>query len=181
LATIELRRGNAADLPAIARILVDTWRTTFHGRLPAAFLDSLDYRQQEERHRQTMARQDCSYFVAATPSGRLLAFASGGPDRRADARCAAELYAIYVRVESQRKGLGRRLADAVANDQASHGRRSLRVEVLALNPFGRFYQRLGGHAEAADPVELGGKLLEQAAFVWNDIASLRTESWHDTS
>jgi hypothetical protein len=48
---VGIRGATAADVPAVAGVLVDTWRTTFRGLLPDAFLDTMSYAHQEERHR----------------------------------------------------------------------------------------------------------------------------------
>jgi len=171
---VHIRRGKESDIPAIARILVDTWRSTFSGLLYAAFLDSLDYRQQEERHRRMMKNQKCIYQVAVDEHGQLVAFANVGPDRTEIDPLHAELYAIYVRGSHQGNGVGRKLVAAVASHLALHGHSSLRVWVLAVNPFIPFYERMGGRKERVDTIEFAGQSLEQVSFVWSDVSSLST-------
>lgn len=48
---IEIRPASPDDIPAITRVLVDTWRTTFRGLLSDGFLDGMTYERQEYRHK----------------------------------------------------------------------------------------------------------------------------------
>ena len=41
MTTLTLRRANAGDAPAIARVRVDSWRTTYRGLIPDAYLDAM--------------------------------------------------------------------------------------------------------------------------------------------
>jgi GNAT superfamily N-acetyltransferase len=157
---VNIRKGKSDDIPAIARLLVDTWRSTFRGLLYATFLDKLDYHQQEERHRNMMKNSNCNYYVAVDEHGQLIAFANAGPDRTEHDPLHAELYAIYVSALHQGEGNGRKLVAAVAKHLALQGHSSLRVWVLAVNPFVPFYERLGGRKERVERIELGGQSLE---------------------
>ena len=48
--TIEIRPGRTADVFAIGRVLVETWRATFRGLLDDAYLDRLSPADQAVRH-----------------------------------------------------------------------------------------------------------------------------------
>src|SRR5215207_786313 len=106
---IGVRPATEDDVEAIARVLVDTWRSTFKDLLPDEFLNSLSYGQQEERHRAILRRPDSVYVVAEDrESGIVVGFASGGPNRTpTDTPHPGELYAIYLRSAHQGRGIGR--------------------------------------------------------------------------
>ncbi len=101
----------------------------------------------------------------------------------ADARRAlglngdAEVYALYVRADAQRQGLGRGLMCALAAALRDRGFRSLGLWVLRENAAGRdFYARLGGRAggERQD-IEAGHTIIE-TAYEWPDLAALVEDS-----
>lgn len=168
---IRIRPASEADLPDIARVLVDTWHTTFAGIISSSFLDSLNYQHQEARHRKIFAQQNTLYYVAEK-NGAVIGFASAGPDRTEEQPCDTELYAIYIRKEHHSLGLGRKLVAAIAGDLINQNRLSLRVWALTNNPYRHFYTRLGGRQERVLPIQLGTETHHQESIVWNDISTL---------
>ncbi|MNR90292.1 Acetyltransferase (GNAT) family protein [compost metagenome] len=167
-----IRVATPADLPAIAQVLVDTWRSTFQDLLPASFLDSLTYAQQEERHRTVMSNGTALYYVATSSAGTVLGFISVGPDHSAENRCDAEIYALYIRVQHQGQGIGRRLLQTASTTLAAQGKRSLRVWALSNNPYRHFYQRLGGQLQQSLPIQLGAEHYTQQSYYWPDLTQV---------
>ncbi|HUH49766.1 MAG TPA: hypothetical protein VLZ56_07940, partial [Mycoplana sp.] len=47
---IDIRQGRTADVFAIGRVLVETWRATFRGHLDDAYLDRMSPAEQAVRH-----------------------------------------------------------------------------------------------------------------------------------
>ncbi len=174
--TVTIRPADNADLPAIATILVDTWRSTFDGMLVPSFLDSLNYQQQQERHRKAMNNDQVLYYVAENQNKDILGFINAGPDRTSSNALEAEIYAIYILAEHQGSGIGRRLMHAAATQLVAQGRNALRVWALSNNPFRFFYQRLSGQADASLAIELGGEQYTQESFVWPDLSQLLKQS-----
>ena len=167
---VTIRGATEADLGAIAKVLVDTWRTTFRGRLADEFLDGMSYSHQEDRHRRTMSSPETSYFVAiAELQMEVIGFANGGPNRQQVLPQAGELYAIYIRHDFQRRGVGDRLFRAVVAEQQRHGRPGMFVWVLADNPNRAFYERLGGRPIAERPITLGPETVTEIAYAWDDL------------
>ena len=41
MSAIALRRAMAGDAPAIARVRIESWRTTYRGMIPDAYLDGM--------------------------------------------------------------------------------------------------------------------------------------------
>lgn len=42
---MNIRKANRDDAPGIAKVHVDSWRTTYKGIIPQSFLDELSYEQ----------------------------------------------------------------------------------------------------------------------------------------
>jgi len=173
---MRIRDAGPADIPAIARVVVDTWRTTYRGILPDEVLANLSYAQREQVWTRALANQENppAVYVAETETGAVVGVASGGRTEPPDPRYGGELAAIYILDAHQGHGLGHRLIAAVAQQLAERGRHGLLVWVLADNPACRFYERLGGRRVYEKPIEMGGATLLLAGYGWADATGLWT-------
>jgi GNAT superfamily N-acetyltransferase len=169
-----IRRAQGSDASAIARVSVDTWRSAYRGIVPEQYLASLSYDDRAEGVRSTLAAPDAETccFVAEDEGDAVVGFAWGGPRREGEKRYVGELYAIYVLGERQRAGAGRALIRAVAEDLLRRSMRSMLVWVLAVNPSRHFYEALGGKPAGQTEIEIGGAVLVEVAYGWDDVASL---------
>jgi GNAT superfamily N-acetyltransferase len=173
-AAVKIREAVVADAAGIARVHVDSWRSTYAGLLPAGFLAGLSYTGREEVWRRTLANplaQTCVY-VAESAGGQIAGFANGGAERTGQTGYDGELYAIYLLANFQRRGLGSRLVRAVAARLAAFGCASLLVWVLATNPARTFYERIGGRYVSEQEIEIGGERVREVAYGWPDLGGL---------
>jgi GNAT superfamily N-acetyltransferase len=169
-----IREASPTDGAAIARVHVDSWRTTYAGIVPADYLTNLSYARREQFWRDilsTPAPLGCVY-VAAQDTGEVVGFASGGPERSGHAVYRGELYAIYLLAPYQRQGLGRRLTLAVVQRLLQCGLSSMLVWVLAANPGRAFYATLGGQHVDEKEVTIGTVPLLEVAYGWSDLHAL---------
>ncbi|MEW5323082.1 GNAT family N-acetyltransferase [Geobacillus thermoleovorans] len=170
-----IRKATWADAPAIASVHVESWKTTYSGIVPDAYLETLSVGEKQPLWEKVLSQSDHSLFVAEE-NGRIVGFVSGGRNRATEgpiAKYDGELYAIYLLKEVQRKGLGRQLVQALVGDLAQKGVRSMVVWVLADNPSRGFYERLGGENIAQEEVEIGGKPLLEWCYGWKDIQMMK--------
>jgi GNAT superfamily N-acetyltransferase len=155
-----LREARQEDAAAIARVHVDSWRSTYRGIVPEGFLAEMSYEDFEDRWRgwlRNVGEPRLVYRVAELPSGRIVGFATG---------YAGELYTLYLLREHQRAGIGQRLLGSVARGLAEGGTYSLLAWVLARNPSRRFYEAVGGELLGSQEIEIGGARLEEVAYGW---------------
>ena len=171
-----VRPALAADAPAMGRVHVASWRTTYPNIVPEAALARLDAAANAARWARRFS--DPAYpkgiFVAEDETGAVVGFASGGPERDDIPRYAGELYALYLLREAQGQGVGRALVQAVAEWLAADGVTTLIAWVLAENRAARgFYERLGGRYVGTKPYLVEGVALDEVAYGWTDTAALR--------
>jgi GNAT superfamily N-acetyltransferase len=169
-----VREARPQDARGIARVHIDSWRTTYRGVVPADYLDRLSVDDRARRWRQNLAQpgdKQC-VFVAEDDRGEIVGFASGGPERSGDPVYAGELYAIYLLQERQRQGIGRRLTRAVAERLSQYGMGSMLLWVLAANPSRRFYEAIGGQQLRTETIAIGGVTLDEVAYGWTDTTAL---------
>lgn len=160
-----IRPAGDADVAAIARVHVHSWRETYGGILPASYLAGLSVPGHERQWRRTLASGGWA-FVAQL-HGETVGFASGGLSRGRK-EVTGELFVLYVLGRAQRCGVGRALFDACHYELARRGHRGLIVWVLADNPARGFYERLGGEPCAESQVAIGGQRLREVAYLWPD-------------
>ena len=108
----ELRIPTSADVEAITRVHVDSWRETYGGMLPESFFGE---ELVEQRRRMWTANlrsvsPEWNLRVAESDAG-LVGLALAGPAHGESPR-ARELHLIYVLLAHQGKGLGQRLLDS---------------------------------------------------------------------
>ena len=80
---VRIRTADPADAGPMARVHVDTWRTTYSGIVPAEHLAGLSYRDRESKWVDilTIASPTTSNFVAEAEGGEVVGFAGGGLER----------------------------------------------------------------------------------------------------
>ncbi|MDE2860273.1 MAG: GNAT family N-acetyltransferase [Chloroflexota bacterium] len=175
---VTIRAANPADAGSIARVHIDSWRTTYAGVVPAEYLASLSYQRRESGWSKVFTANEParSIFVAETEGSDVVGFANGGPEREGDSTYRGELYAIYILQEHQNRGLGRHLVSAVTQRLLADGFSSMLVWVLEDNHRARrFYESLGGEQVGRKSVEIGGADLVEVSYGWKDIARLVVE------
>jgi ribosomal protein S18 acetylase RimI-like enzyme len=142
-----VRRARPDDAPAIAETGVFGWRSAYRGILPDEYLDgmSIDTREIAWRHRLEADPEGLTPAWVGESAGRVVGFVSGGPPRDEDvAAPAAEIYAVYLRPEAWRQGLGTALMEEATNHLRRLGATYLVLWVFEANrPARAFYEALG--------------------------------------
>lgn len=171
---LTIRPARVEDAAAMARVHVDTWRTTYPGIVSAEHLANLSYERSEQRWREHLTNPGAQMdFTALTPSGEVVGIASGGPVREPLEHYDGELYGLYIRQAWQGGGLGRRMLTVMAQHLAGRGFQSMILWVLKDNLAARgFYEKLGGRLSGEEGVSIGGQQLLKVAYAWPDLQLL---------
>ncbi|HET7628928.1 MAG TPA: GNAT family N-acetyltransferase [Bacillales bacterium] len=171
----EDKRGNFRRRRIHCARQVDSWRTTYAGIAPDAYLRKMSVEKREAAWREILTSENapCTYVVE-TNAGKVAGFCSGNEARDANvAGYNAELYAIYLLKKMQGKKLGSKLLQRLCADFASSGYTSMLVSVLTDNrPARRFYESMQGKAVGRKLTVIGGKSLQEVVYGWSDIYEL---------
>src|SRR5712691_75810 len=168
-----VRKATLNDAPAIARVHVSSWRSTYRGLLPNDFLSSLSETGYGERWKRVIAEGTSRVYVAEDQDD-VVGFASGGRERAGETGYEGELYAIYVLDTAQRRGVGRELVRATVAGLRELDLSDMIIWVLRDNqPARAFYERLGGVYVRAQPITIGLTTLEEVSYGWRRLDGVR--------
>lgn len=162
-----------SDAEALANLHVRTWRETYDGLLPAAYLARMSVETHARRWFWALSRpQPGDVTLAADGPDGLIGYVAGGASRRNRER-EGEVHTLYVLRMAQGDGVGRALLQGAARVLTAGGARSLAISVLRDNLKARgFYARMGGIAEASRPERGPGGVMQEVYYVWPDITAL---------
>jgi ribosomal protein S18 acetylase RimI-like enzyme len=168
-----IRPAKLEDAPAIARVHVASWQSTYQGMLPEEFLASLSETGYAERWKRVIGEGSSRVYVAED-EGEVVGFSSGGRERAGETGYSGELYAIYVIDASQRRGFGRELVRSTVAGLRELGLDDMIIWVLRDNqPARSFYERLGGLYVRAQPITIGSVTLEEVSYGWRRLDDVR--------
>ncbi|MGD0632435.1 MAG: GNAT family N-acetyltransferase [Terracidiphilus sp.] len=163
---VKIRRAVLDDAESIGLVQVESWRKTYAGIVPDAYLESLNMEKHAFMWRQELRAGRIFVFVAEDPWG-IFGFIAGGAIREPIKGYDAELYAIYLMPARQRRGEGQELVLTLREALLMESYSSMIVWVLERNlPAVSFYKRLGGLPIAQKTIDIGGTALSDLAFGW---------------
>jgi GNAT superfamily N-acetyltransferase len=165
---IKIRAAEVGDSGAIARVQVDTWRSTYSDIVPSEFLQALSYEQRSAYWSDILSNEDREgiFTVAEDEDVGVVGFCVCGRDRSAESEFGSELFAIYILEAYQNQGVGRAMFGESISWARDHGMKSIIVWVLRDNPYRRFYESLGGELVAERMISIGDAQLPEVAYRW---------------
>jgi GNAT superfamily N-acetyltransferase len=171
---IRIREAQIEDSAAIAKVHIDSWRTTYRGIVSDVYLSALSCLEREQQWQEFFQGTDHFQFayVAEVGNNQVVGFAAAGVNRDEPTDYQGALYAIYILQEYQGKGIGRWLTEAVAKRLLQGGNISMSVWVLERNPACKFYESLGGNRLQEKVINIGDTSLIEVAYGWKDVKNI---------
>lgn len=150
-----IRPANLQDASAIAAIHIQAWQAAYRDVFPADFLQGLSVPKRTEFWQRELNEQRNPVWVA-TEGGVIAGWVSGGASRDRDAAGVSEVYAVYLAPDRWRRGIGRRLMNAIEAQLPADQDITLWVLDRNHGAIG-FYRSLGYEPDgSAKPGELAG-------------------------
>lgn len=168
-----VRVARISDAENIARIEVETWRTTYAGMLPDRVLLGLSVERQARLWSRELQWRPASTWVREEEPGGLVGFGQCGPQRNRSLGYDGEIYMLYVHPDAQNRGVGRELLFTLFDALVAANRRSGLVWVLRANPARYFYARLGGELILSHRIPVGGQDIDAEGYGWRDLCAAR--------
>lgn len=163
-----IREALISDVPAMARVRINTWRAAYAGIVPDEVLANLSYESNEARWRQSLFEEHPAgnfALVSETDKGEVVGIAMGGSERTGDGKFTGQIYVLYILPAYQRQGVGQALVLELARRLLVNGHNSLLIWVLADNHPGRaFYEAIGGTLAREQVIKIGGRELSEVGY-----------------
>ncbi|MES2106426.1 MAG: GNAT family N-acetyltransferase [Pseudomonadota bacterium] len=166
-----LRRATVADAAAIAEVRINSWRATYRGMIPDAYLDGMKLDDSTAHWTKILevASDKVCVFVAESEAG-VVGFTSGMMLQEEKFGLNAELTAVYLNQDMQRSGIGRRMVQEVAQACQARGATGLLVWVISGNKAARrFYEHLGAELLIEQGFNWDGMDLQEVGYGWKDL------------
>ena len=167
-----LRPAAPGDAEGVARVYVASWRATYRGLVPAATLGRMTEAGEIPYWRRALQRSGQRAVVATAAGEGVVGFLTAGPDRSGGDRFTDEIYTLYLLPALVRRGLGRRLMAAAAEQLMADGYKAVRVWALRDNPSRAFYRALGGAPAGAKTVLVDNAPLAVVCYEWLSLETL---------
>ncbi|WP_164860956.1 GNAT family N-acetyltransferase [Bacillus thuringiensis] len=169
---VRIRRAIKDDIPCIAKVNADSWKTTYKDIFPNEILENITYEQREKQWENIFQKESNHQFrfVAETLNGEIVGFIDGGVERTGTYNCEGELYAIYLLQEYQGMKIGQKLFQAFLSDCKNNDMQSLLVWVVTNNPSKKFYEKF--NPKKMDKKFLERVQVEETAYCWKNINNI---------
>jgi GNAT superfamily N-acetyltransferase len=164
--SIDVRRAEPQDAPAISEVHRQAWSQAYAGLIPHKPLIQMLERRGEGWWRKAV--RGPATLLVLDIGGVIAGYATIGLNRARALPYDGEIYELYLRPEYQGIGLGRRLFGESRRLLRSLGCEGLVVWCLEDSEHAvRFLRRHGG-ADLAEGIEdFDGKSLKKIGFVWH--------------
>jgi GNAT superfamily N-acetyltransferase len=138
----------------------------------------MDYSSEARRRTRLAAPRAGEIHLVCEVGQAVAGFISAGPPAPGGEGYDAEVYALYVRPELHRAGVGRALLKAAASELDASGKRTLIIWTLRHAASRRFYEAMGGtlvrerhelFRDRADGLEAD---LDEVAYGWDGLRAL---------
>lgn len=164
------RKAKIEDVPQIAAVHVESWRKSFAGIVPQIFLDKMSIEKRENAFRRMFSDETYKIFVAENAAGKIVGFADFGKSRDKNLQHEAELYAIYLLPEIQRKGIGANLFRLCQKEMKDEGFGSMFLVALEVSPYKSFYEKTGGRVVGKGTHDLAEVEFETVIYGWENLS-----------
>lgn len=166
--TIKIRKASLSDTKGIARVHVESWKTTYTNIVSDEYLNKLTSESREQIWINSIPNG--GVYVAETNGGKIVGFSSGGKERSGNYDgFDGEIYAIYILKEYQGQGVGKALIQPIIDELIGMGLNTMLVLVLKDNASCLFYEALGGKKVDEFEVEIAGKKLTEVVYGWENV------------
>ena len=165
----QMRRAQAADSAALARVQIDSWRSAYVGIVSDEYLAHFTYAEQAQDWREIFASNlNDVIYVAEADQVVGYAWARQGLGELPD--YDAELLSMHLLPAWRRRGIGERLLSVVMSALEQRGVESLFLWTLEKNlPAHKFYEKLGGVRVGRRDAMIGDCPVVDIAYGWRDL------------
>ena len=173
-----IRKAISSDAFGIAKVHINSWKSTYKGLISDEYLSTLSLKTKERQWLDKLSTPnvDIFTFVAENDVGKLIGFVTGGlvqykgqNQAFMEEKFKGELMAIYLLEPFQRRGIGHELTYKLMNELMVHGVNTMITWVLKGNSAAEFYKSLGGNYIGERTIDIGNERYVEYAYGWDNL------------
>lgn len=166
----EIRPMKPGDEKEIAKVHIDSWKTTYKGIIPASYLDALHLEERTDWWKRLIKEfplaQNIGRVAVSMKDNRIIGFALGGPAPKEE-ETDGELFALYLYEECQKQGVGKRLVSSMSEAFLERNWKELIIRALVDNPNMPFYKKLEPKSIRRHTITIDGKDLGEWTMLFS--------------
>lgn len=166
---MHIRKAAVEDAAAIAKVHVDSWRTTYKGIMPSDYLNSLSYEKRTVLWERNIEEKGDYVVVAETDIGNITGFGTASKRDTNTVARSGDLTSIYLLEEYQGQGIGKMLLKELFLHFKRLDYERIFVEVLEDNKTRYFYEYYGAKLVNTVQLKFDGKILNELIYEWEDL------------
>lgn len=176
---ISIRKATKDDIAELAEIHVDGWHGGYKGIVDQDYINSKTIDERIKSWTEIFEQNDSETLIAVRGE-KGVGFISYGALRTPPAGMSkirplysSEIYAIYIKQEFYRHGMGRQLFKKAVENLMAQKHHSMCLWVLDKNKRARsFYDALGGQRIGKKMIEIGPSKVKELCYGWRDIKEI---------
>ena len=166
---MNIRKARLKDAEGIAKVHVDSWRTTYKGIIPDDYLNSLSYEQRTELWKNNIGNKGNYVLVAENTEEQVIGFTDAWKRDNNDEENSIDLTSIYLLENYQGMGVGKQLLKTLFEHFNQEGYDKVYVEVLEENNTRFFYEYYGANLVKTVETHIAGAVLKESIYQWESI------------
>ncbi|ALS78541.1 N-acetyltransferase family protein [Planococcus kocurii] len=166
---MHIRKAEQKDASAIAKVHVDSWRTTYKEIMSSDFLNGLSYEKRTELWEENLLEKENHIIVAETSDGIIVGFGTAAKRKSNTVERSGDLTSIYLFEDYQGQGIGKMLLKDLFLFFKHLDYERVFVEVLEDNKTRFFYEYYGAKLIDTVQLKIGGTVLNELIYEWENI------------
>ena len=159
-----IRYYEKEDIEQIAKLIDEDWKIAYKGIVDEKYLESLNYKEREKRIESKYQKEKA---IVYEEGGVIKGFCRFG-ENRDEEKDLAEIYALYVKNDDIRLGIGGMLVNRAMEILKSRGYNEVILWCLKENRNGRnFYEKIGGKLYNERKFKIGDKYYDEVSYKYN--------------
>jgi L-amino acid N-acyltransferase YncA len=169
---MNIRKAVLTDAKGIAKVHVDSWKSTYKNIIPDEFLKKLSYDQRTDLWNRNISKEGNYVSVVENNEGEIVGFADCGKRESNNVPNSGDLTSIYLLEEYQGKGVGKQLLKQLFLQFEELGFNRVFVEILEDNKTRYFYEYSGANLLKSKKITIAGAELNLLIYEWNNLNQL---------
>lgn len=159
-----IRYYEKEDIEQIAKLIDEDWKIEYRGMIDDEYLNNLNYKDREKRIRDKYNKEKS---IVYDDNGVIKGFCRFGENRSKESNLA-EIYALYVKNDNRRMGIGQKLIKRAKEILRKRGYKEVILWCLKENKNGRnFYEKVGGKLYKERLFKIGDIYYDEVSYKYN--------------